>query len=320
VGFDCAENPVIRVKLKQAVEAGAKLVLIDPADGEPRIGFAHKTVRTGNGLGFLRELAKAVSDGDKAVKAEGFDAFAADLARVKPGAEAAEVAALYLGAKKAMIVFQQNLISAEAATLLADIAVLSGHIGSPRDGILQVKAKNNSQGLVDLGITDGAEAMDGVKALLSFGEDPGAGLSGLAFLMVCDTHLTETAGRADVVIPGTGFASSDGTFTNTERRMQSVRRAADEDVEFSNWEVASEIARVYEVEFPWEDTSDISSEMDDLLPVYRSSALGEVTGGVLAPEKPVLVVVADGALSDRLPLTDNLMNVIDERLPKAEAL
>ncbi|MDR1246335.1 MAG: molybdopterin-dependent oxidoreductase, partial [Clostridiales Family XIII bacterium] len=240
---------------------------------------------------------------------------------VTPGEDAKAVADIYLGAKKAMIVFQQNLISTAAATLLADIAVVSGHIGAPRNGILQVKAKNNSQGLVDLGITDGAEAMDGVKALLSFGEDPSAGAEGLDFLMVCDTHLTETAKKADVVIPGTGFASSDGTFTNTERRLQNVRQAAEEDVELSNWEVASELARVYEVDFRWEDTSDISREMDDLLPGYRAAEPGEVTGGVLTPDKAALVVVSDdGALSDRLRLTDNLMNMIDERLPKAAAL
>ena len=60
---------------------------------------------------------------------------------------------MYLNAKKAMIVFSQNLITAEAAALLADIALAGGHIGRPRDGILQVRAKNNSQGLADLGIT-----------------------------------------------------------------------------------------------------------------------------------------------------------------------
>jgi formate dehydrogenase major subunit len=319
VGFDPTENPVIRIKLKQAAEAGAKVILLNPADEVQSMRFAHKVVRTKNDVGFLKEIAKAIADGAGAVKAEGFADFAADLARVTPSAEAAEVAALYAGAKKAMIVFQQNLISTEAATLLADIAVVSGHIGSPRNGILQVKAKNNSQGLADLGIRDGAEAMDGVKALLSFGEDPGA-LSGLEFLMVCDTHLTETAKFADVVIPGTGFASADGTFTNTERRLGRVRQAAEEDVELSNWEVASEIARIYEIDFPWEDTADISREMDDLLPVYRYAAPGEVAGGVLAPESAKLVVAADGALTDRLPRTDNFMNMIDARLPKAAAL
>ncbi len=70
-----------------------------------------------------------------------------------------------------MIVFQQNLVSVEAATLIADIALVSGHIGAPRDGILQIKAKNNSQGIIDLGIKAGSEALKGVKALLIFGED-----------------------------------------------------------------------------------------------------------------------------------------------------
>ena len=37
---------------------------------------------------------------------------------------------MYLEAKKAMIVFNQNLITTEAASLLADIALVSGHIGT----------------------------------------------------------------------------------------------------------------------------------------------------------------------------------------------
>ena len=51
----------------------------------------------------------------------------------------------YANAKKAMIVFQQNVLSTEAAIMIGNIALLSGHIGSPRDGILQIKEKNNSQ-------------------------------------------------------------------------------------------------------------------------------------------------------------------------------
>ncbi|MDR0569655.1 MAG: FAD-dependent oxidoreductase [Clostridiales Family XIII bacterium] len=317
--FSRADNPVIWLKLKQAAERGAKVVALTTGGSDKKMDFAFKTVRAGDDLSFLRELAAGLIAAGKvspgAAGAEGYDAFAADLAGVAVGAEAAEVAALYGGAKKAMIVFQQNLVSVEAATLLADIAVLSGHIGSPRDGILQVKSKNNSQGLVDLGIRDGAEAMEGVKALLLFGEDPEYDLSGLDFLMVCDTHLTAAARRADVVMPGTGFASADGTYTNTERRLQQVRSAAPEDVLFANWEVAAEIARVYEVEFPWEDTADISEEMDDNLVKYRYAEPGEVFGGALASEKPALVAVPGGAFTDRLPLTDNLMKVIIDRLP-----
>jgi formate dehydrogenase major subunit len=321
VGFDWEDNPVIRLKLKQAAEAGAKLILINPAGlgAAQQFSFAEKIVRTDNDLTFLRGLAKAILDGG-AVKAEGLDAFAADLASVKPDAEAAAVAALYTGAKKAMIVFQQNVATTETASLLADIAVISGHIGAPRNGILQVKAKNNSQGLVDLGIRAGAEAMDGVKALLCFGEDPQIDLSDLEFLMVCDTHLTKTAAGADVVIPGTGFASTDGTFTNTERRLQRVQMAVPEDAELSNWEVAAEIARVYETDFPWEDTADISEEMEDDLPRYRYAEPGEIYGGVLVPDAPRLLPVSAGEFTRKQPISDHLMNTIDARLPKAAIL
>jgi predicted molibdopterin-dependent oxidoreductase YjgC len=47
----------------------------------------------------------------------------------------------------------------------------------------------------------------------------------LEFLAVQDLYLTETARFADVVLPGTSFAEKDGTFVNTERRIQRVRAA-----------------------------------------------------------------------------------------------
>ncbi len=50
-------------------------------------------------------------------------------------------------------------------------------------------------------------------------------LEALDFLVVQDIFLTETAQLADVVLPGASFAEKDGTFTNTERRVQLVRRA-----------------------------------------------------------------------------------------------
>ncbi|MEJ2689668.1 MAG: molybdopterin-dependent oxidoreductase, partial [Deltaproteobacteria bacterium] len=50
-------------------------------------------------------------------------------------------------------------------------------------------------------------------------------LEKLEFLVVQDIFLTETAELADVVLPATCFAEKEGTFTNTERRVQRVRRA-----------------------------------------------------------------------------------------------
>ncbi len=43
--------------------------------------------------------------------------------------------------------------------------------------------------------------------------------------MVQDIFMTETAQYAHVILPGVSFAEKDGTFTNTERRVQRVRKA-----------------------------------------------------------------------------------------------
>lgn len=315
-GFSTLGNPVMQLKLKQAAENGVKVVLINPEGFEQHFDFAEQVIYTDNDLSFLKEVAKGLLDAGKTSDVDGFDAFAKSLAKVKVSDQAVAIAELYGSAKKAMIAFTQNFVTTEAAELMADIAMLSGHIGSPRDGIVQIKAKNNSQGLIDLGIKAGAEAMDGVKALLVFGEEPEADLSNLEFLMVSDTHMTKTASKADVVIPATGFASADGTYTNTERRLMAVEPAVDEGVEFNNWEIAAEIAHIYEVEFGWEDELDISEEMEDILPKYKYAEVNEILGGALAPtEDAQFVVVDDAKFVEPLACTDSLMNVISERLP-----
>ena len=302
IGFKDEDSRVIALKMKQAEEAGAKVINL--CSGE-------------NSVGFLKEIAKAIIDSGKAKKVAGYDEFAASVASVKVSDEAKAIADQYLAAKKAMIVYQQNFLTVAGATLIADIAMLSGHIGTPRDGILQVKAKNNSQGLIDMGITAGKEALEGVKALVVFGENADIDTETLEFLAVCDTHMTELGAKADVVIPGTGFASVDGTFTNTERRMQLVEAAIDEDILFSNWEVAAEIAHVFEVDFEWDGTDDISDEMSDAVDAYKYAQLNEVLGGVLKPaDGAALVAVADGPVVEELPCTDSLMQIIMQRLPK----
>lgn len=79
-------------------------------------------------------------------------------------------------------------------------------------------------------------ALEGkIKALYIMGEnpvlsDPNTGhtiksLKSLDFLVVQDIFMTETAELADVVLPASCFAEKDGTFTNTERKVQRVRKA-----------------------------------------------------------------------------------------------
>lgn len=76
---------------------------------------------------------------------------------------------------------------------------------------------------------------DRVRALYVFGENPVMSdpdsdhlrhaLEHLDLLVVQDIFLTETARLADVVLPATCWGEKDGTFSNTERRVQRVRKA-----------------------------------------------------------------------------------------------
>jgi formate dehydrogenase major subunit len=79
-------------------------------------------------------------------------------------------------------------------------------------------------------------ALDGsIRALFILGENPllsdpnlnhvHAAFDKLEFLAVQDIFLNETAQLADVVLPGVSFAEKEGTYTNTERRVQRVRAA-----------------------------------------------------------------------------------------------
>jgi predicted molibdopterin-dependent oxidoreductase YjgC len=81
-------------------------------------------------------------------------------------------------------------------------------------------------------------ALEGkIKAMYIMGENPVItdpnthhtvdALKKLDFLVVQDIFMTETAELADVVLPSTCFAEKNGTFSNTERRVQRVRKAVE---------------------------------------------------------------------------------------------
>jgi formate dehydrogenase alpha subunit len=90
-------------------------------------------------------------------------------------------------------------------------------------------------------------------------------LEALEFLVVQDIFLTETAKLAHVILPASSFAEKEGTFTNTDRRVQRVRKAIDPIGRSKpDWQIISELARKmgvtgFDVDSPKQIMEEISS-------------------------------------------------------------
>jgi len=277
VGSDVmADHTIAGLKIRQAVKNGAKLFTINDKCDLSR-EWAVDNIETEDSITVLRELLAAVVDkGAAPQNAQGFAELKESLASVIIRPEAKQAADEYLAAKNAFIVFDQNGITGEAAQLLADLAVVSGHIGRARNGIIQLKPKANSQGLVDMGVTGDPAAIkaaiaDGsVKGLFIFGEDvPDLDVSGLEFLLVQDTHLTATAQKADVVLPAVSYAETEGTYTSSERRIQRLLQAVPTIPEMENWEVLESLANAFGAKLDYCCPDAIMTEIAAVVPEYR---------------------------------------------------
>lgn len=88
-------------------------------------------------------------------------------------------------------------------------------------------------------------------------------------LVVQDLFLTETAQFADVVLPGASFAEKDGTFSNTERRVQRVRKAVEPIGDSKpDWMILTEVMNKLGYEVSYNSPSEIFDEIARLTPQY----------------------------------------------------
>ncbi len=119
----------------------------------------------------------------------------------------------------------------------------------------------------------------GVKAMYIMGENPiitdpdmrhtRQSLTNLEFLVVQDIFPTETAVIADVILPATAYAEKDGTFTNTERRVQRVRKAVEPPGEAkADWEIITLLAEKMGHPFGYKNPEQIMEEIASLTPIY----------------------------------------------------
>jgi len=132
-----------------------------------------------------------------------------------------------------------------------------------------------------------------VKAMYVVGENPPlsepdaahavAALEKLDFLVAQDIFMSETAELADVVLPATSFAEKDGTFTNTERRVQRVRRAVEPVGDtHDDWWITAQIARrMGSTGFDFADASAVFDEIASLTPSYAGISYTRLEDGGL---------------------------------------
>jgi predicted molibdopterin-dependent oxidoreductase YjgC len=120
-----------------------------------------------------------------------------------------------------------------------------------------------------------------IRALYLIGENPAQtepnahhveeGLAGLDFVVAQDLFLNDSSAKyADVVLPASSFAEKDGTFTNTERRVNRVRKAvpcpgnAREDLR-----IVVDMARALGADWPeYATAEDAWNEFADLSPLW----------------------------------------------------
>lgn len=89
------------------------------------------------------------------------------------------------------------------------------------------------------------------------------------FLIVQDIFLTETAELADVVLPATCYAEKDGTFTNSERRFQRVRKAVKGPGESrDDWAIFSEIMHRLGYENKFKSAKEVLDEIAEVAPSF----------------------------------------------------
>ncbi len=155
-------------------------------------------------------------------------------------------------------------------------------------------------------VTDMVEAaLDGsLKAMYVTGENPllsepdlhhaEEAFRKLDFLVVQDIFMHETAALADVVLPAASFAEKDGTFTNSERRVQRVRKVIDPVGDSRpDWAILCDLARRMslrlrlgvEAEFEFGRTSEIWDEMASLTPIIAGISYErlDAEGGIQWP-------------------------------------
>jgi formate dehydrogenase major subunit len=387
-----ANHPVAATWMKNAVERGARLVVMDPRRPDlARDATHYLPFRPDTDVALINAIMQAVIEGgwvDQAFiesRTNGYAELREHLAKFTPeemapvcGIEAAtirEVARLYATSEQAMIFWgmgvSQHVHGTDNARALIALALITGQIGRPGTGLHPLRGQNNVQGASDMGlipmvlpgyrsVSDNAARddfetlwgavlderpgltvveimhaiLDGqMRGMYMVGENPAMSdpnlaharkaLASLDHLVVQDIFLTETAALADVVLPATACAEKDGTFTNTDRRVQLGRKAVNPpgEARADLW-IIQEMARRLGLAWDYADHWAVYDEMRQAFPTMAgiTRARLEQSHSVIYPCETEADVGDAVIFTDTFPTVDGRAKLTPAQFSHADEL
>jgi formate dehydrogenase alpha subunit len=332
-------HPTIGMRIHQAVDRGAKLIVVDPRKTRLAERADHwLRIQPGTDVAFLNGLMHIILEEilwDKQFveeRTEDFKYLKKVIAGYNPERvseltglpveQLYTVARMYAAKGRHAIYHGMGITHYVTGTdrvkSIANLAMLCGKVGAAGGGCNPLRGQNNVQGACDMGALfntlPGYTSLDNsnlftryekewkvklpkkpgkpatevwdnvlsgdIKGIYVFGEDPAIADPNIAhvqkalqqvdFLVVQDIFLTDTAKAADVVFPAACYAEKDGTFTNTERRVQRVRKAVNPPGEARpDWKIFCDLSDRMGYKMDYNAPEDIFEEIRRMLPQYQ---------------------------------------------------
>lgn len=331
-------HPLIAHRVYRAKLKGATLIVVDPRKIQLTLAAdIHVSLNFGSDVALINGMMHAILKNGwhnasfVSERTEGFEELKAHLEKFPPEKASAicgvapeeieRMALIYATSECSTILYTLGITEhshgVDNVKSLANLAMLTGHIGKRSSGVNPLRGQNNVQGHCDMGalpnvypgyqvVTDQnirakfeaawnaklsdkvgltiPEMMDGlihgsIKGMFIFGENPALAdpntqhilkaLRSAEFLVVQDIFLTDTAKQAHVVLPGASWAEKEGTFSNTERKMQRVRKAVEPlEGTMPDWKIHCELGTRLGLSMDYASPKEIFAEMASLSPMY----------------------------------------------------
>ncbi len=246
IGTDLMNDyAVIGMNIRQGLKRGTTLHVLD--DQKTLAGdWAQRQVVSDDQTVMLKLLKAVVKHSEKEqLLPQGLQK---SLQTIELTDEVEALAKTYLDAKNAIILFDGTRLSDQSVAIIALLAIISGHIGTARNGVIELTRNANTRGLRDMGVCQQPDMTNylsdnKVDLLLSFGEALDAKtMANAAYTVVQNKHYQDWMKDVDVILPARSFETVDGSFSNAEGRLQHLKSAIKAADELTIRQVMTELA------------------------------------------------------------------------------